>query len=133
MFSMNKETFLEVFVSELRRLEEVEKVTQLGEEGRYKEIDEKVSTLNYLWLNEYMQNRERETIKVSDLPKCYLVTSLIFLSHSSYSEMEFFENWEKLLDELESLGSFGKLIATRLEEIYINYDKSFSKFMEGKI
>lgn len=127
---MTKNEFLDVFfIHELERLERVDHLTQKGEEGRYNEIDKVLGKLNYLWLNEYMQSKERETLKISDIPKDYLVTCLIYLSHSAYSDMEFFEDYEKLAEVLIGLGLFGQQIAKRLEDIYINFEKSFEKFM----
>ncbi len=130
---MLKKAFLEILVPELERLETIKHVKQMGEQGRYKEIDEVLAEVNYLLLNGYMQSNECETLKISDIPKDHLVACLIYLSHSDYSDMEFFEDWEKLPEKLKELGAFANLIAERLECTYINLGKSFAKFMEDEI
>ncbi|MBO5478866.1 MAG: hypothetical protein J6A04_04055 [Clostridia bacterium] len=128
---MEKQKFLELLVEELKRLEEVEHVSDLAENGRYEEVDAVVAEIDYSALNEYMENEEHEQLDISDIPEQYVLTFAIYLSGSEYAETDIMEEWEDLTDALEKCGTAGEDLAETLSNYYINGFDTFAELIAG--
>lgn len=128
---MTKEQFLEILVKELERLENVEHVSDLANNGRCAEVDAVVAEIEYSALEEYMDEVDDKgdlSVK-TDIPEPYVLTFVIYLSGSEYDEVEVMKDWGELQEALYGCGDVGNVIANKLEYNYINAFGTFEELV----
>lgn len=130
---MKKREFIKLLEEELKRLEEVEHISDLANNGRYKEVDVVLGEIDYSILEEYMDSEEFEPLEMSDISKQYVVTFAIYLSGSNYDECDVMdEDWSDLCDALEETNDVGKAIAEYVISNCINTCGTFAELMGEK-
>lgn len=131
---MTKKEFLEVLVKELERLEKVEHVSDLANNGRYAEVDAVVARIDYSVLEEYMDEVDGDgdlSAKI-DIPEPYVLTFAIYLSGSDYNEVDVLESWKDLKEALRDCGDVGNAIATTISCDNINSFDTFEELVLGE-
>lgn len=131
---MTKNEFLEVLVKELERLEKVEHVSDLANNGRYEEVDAVVAEIDYSALEVYMDevNGEGDLSAKTDIPEAYVLTFAIYLSGSPYDEMDVLESWEDLQTALTDCGDVGNAIADTMTSECLNNFETFEELVLGE-
>ena len=114
---MTKKEFLDVLIPELRRLEEVEHLTELAEEGRYDEVGAIVGGIDYSQMDKYMDcvdEGDEEAIDITEIPSEYMRAYLLYLWGSEYDETEVMKCWKELQYVLATFGSMWKVSAEKM-------------------
>lgn len=77
---MSKTEFLEVLGKELERLETVEHVSDLVNNGRYDEVEDILRHINYTPLEEYLDECDDDgDLKISEIPEGRYLTFIIYM------------------------------------------------------
>lgn len=129
---MSEQEFLEILEKELERLEEVEHVSDLANNGRYEEVDAIVAGIDYSALNEYMEDCDCNGIKKSEIPGGRYLAFVIYLSGSDYNECEVMEYWGDLQEALYDCGEAGEAIASTMNHNYVNAFNTFEELLKGE-
>ena len=131
---MTKKEFLEVLVKELERLEKVEHVSDLANNGRYAEVDAVVAEIDYSALEEYMDevDGEGDLSAKTDIPEAYVLTFAIYLSGSPYDECDVLESWKDLQTALRSCGDVGNAIAEKMISECVNDFDTLEELVLGE-
>ena len=111
---MEKAKFIKKLVEELKRLEEVEHVSDFANAGLYEEVDAIISEINYYILEDYMERDDDEyfeKLRADDIPKQYVLTFTIYLFGSGYKETDILIDWDKFSAYLYASGRVGKVIS----------------------
>ena len=128
---MLKEKFLEILEKELKRLEEVEHVSDLANNGRYTEVDAIVAEIDYSALDEYMEECNGEgDLEVSEIPDGRYLAFAIYLSGSDYEEWDVMAYRDEFQEVLLDCGKAGKEIFSTLSCDSINAFDTFEKLLK---
>lgn len=130
---MARSEFLEVLVKELERLEQVEHISDLANNGRYAEVDAVVAEIDYSALEEYMDevDGDGDLFAETGIPESYVLTFAIYLFGSDYNEYDVLEDWEDLQTALRDCGDVGNAIAAGMEDYYINHFDTFEELVQA--
>lgn len=128
---MTKSEFLKVLVKELERLEQVEHVSDLANNGRYAEVDAVVAEIKYSALEKYMDevDGEGDLSAKTDIPESYVLTFAIYLFGSPYDDGDVLESWEDLQVALRDCGGVGNAIAETMISDYLNDFETFEELV----
>lgn len=127
---MSKKEFLEILAKELKRLEEVEHVSDLANNGRYAEVDAIVVDIDYSALNEYMEQCDGDgDLEVSEIPGAKYLAFAIYLSGSDYDECDVMAYWQDLQNVLLDCGEAGSKIYSTMSCDCINAFDTFEKLL----
>ena len=123
---MNKEKFLKLLVDQLKRLEEVEHISELAENGQYEKVDAIIAETDYTSLQQYYESANFKSVDITEIPKEYVLTFAIYLSGSKYDEMDIVSTWEEFQASIEYHGNIGLRIAEHMDNNPINSCRSFA-------
>lgn len=131
---MTKSEFLENLAKELERLEEVEHVSDLANNGHYEEVDAIVAEIDYLAWEKYMDslNGHHANLEISEIPGKRYLAFVIYLFGSKYDECYVMRNWRHLKEAVRGCGKAGAAIATTMEDHYIYTFNTFKGLVEGR-
>lgn len=129
---MSKTEFLEVLGKELERLETVEHVSDLANNGRYAEVDAIVAEIDYTALEEYMYELDYIAgMEVSEIPEDRYLAFVIYAFGSEYNECEIMKYWPDLQDAVRGCGKVGECIANTLNDYTLNSFVRFEELVNG--
>lgn len=127
---MSKTEFLEVLGKELERLETVEHVSDLANNGRYAEVDAIVAEIDYTALEEYMDSEDMEELTVSEIPEGrYLAFAIYVYGSGEYSECDIMDSWKDFQEAVRGCGKAGESIATTLTYYTLNSFDTFEQLV----
>lgn len=130
---MTKKEFLENLEKEMKRLEEVEHVSDLANNWRCSEVDAIVADIDYSALDEYMEECNGEgDLEVSEIPGGRYLAFAIYLSGSDYDECDVMEDWQDLQYALRDCGEAGNAIADTLNYDAVNAFNTFEELLNGR-
>lgn len=130
---MTKTEFLEVLAKELDRLETVEHVSDLANNGWYDEVDVVIAEIDYTAINEYMDSVDYDgDLKVSEIPGERYLAFVIYLRGSGYDECDVMESWQDLQKVLRDCGEAGEAIAATMEYDCVDAYDTFAEFVRGE-
>lgn len=106
--------FIKFLNGEFERLEKVEHVSDLLNNGQYDKLNAVISKIDYSHFYKFMEST-KIGILVNDILKEYGLTSAIYFSgNKKYDDNEITEFYEEYAEMLYSYGEVGKCIGTAL-------------------